>query len=136
MGKKKANIELLNMSNRLKQIKQYFGYKRDQMSNLLGISPITYTRNEQGNQMLATRSLMALHTQLGVSLEWFLFGRGSMFWKEVEDMLPPELSEMVTLMNKIPLLHHSIMLHFQELKAQHATLIQKALEPGASESST
>jgi len=71
-----------------------------------------------------------------------------MFWKEVEeklqveekpretkleDLLPPELNEMVELMKKIPLLNHSIMLHFQELKTQHKDLIREALETGQNE---
>jgi hypothetical protein len=38
------------------------------------------------------------------------------------------LNDMVELMNKIPLLNHSIMLRFQELKIQHKELIREALE--------
>ncbi len=79
---------------------------------------------------------MALHSRLGVSLEWFLFERGPMFWKPEEkswefgldNRIPPELNDMVELMNKIPLLNHSIMLRFQELKIQHKDLIREALE--------
>jgi hypothetical protein len=56
-----------------------------------------------------------------------------MFWKQVVDSLPPELNEMVELMNKIPLLHYSIMLHYQELKTKHTTLIREALEARKSE---
>jgi len=60
-----------------------------------------------------------------------------MFWKKEEeksreiglaDLLPPELTDMVELMNKIPLLNHSIMLYFQELKIQHKDLIREAQE--------
>jgi len=64
-----------------------------------------------------------------------------MFWKPEEkswefgldNRIPPELNDMVELMNKIPLLNHSIMLRFQELKIQHKDLIREVLEPGKNE---
>jgi len=138
MGEKKEKkIELIQIGSRLKKIKLHFSYNRGQISKIMGISPITYTRNESGEQLPTTRSIMALHSRLGVSLEWFLFERGPMFWKPegaksweigLADRLPPELNDMIELMNKIPLLNHSIMLHFQELKIQHKDLIREALE--------
>ena len=149
MGKKKEKkIKWPQIASRLEKIRQHFGYKGSQIAKLMGISPITYNRNVQGLQLPTTWSIMALHDRLGVSLEWFLFEKGPMLWKQVEeklrvekkpqeiklaDILPPELNEMIELMNKIPFLHHTIMLHYQELKIQHKDMIQVALERGKNE---
>jgi transcriptional regulator with XRE-family HTH domain len=150
MGEKKEKkIELTGMGNRLEKIRRHFNYDRAQISKIMGISINTYSRNMMGRQLPILKSIMALHNRLGVSMEWFLFERGPMLWKEVEeklqaeekpqvvekpreikleDLLSPGLNEMVELMKKIPLLNHSIMLHFQELKIKHKDFIREALE--------
>jgi hypothetical protein len=48
--------------------------------------------------------------------------------KQVSDPFTMELSEMISLMKGIPLIHHGIMLHFQELKLKHKELIQEYLQ--------
>jgi hypothetical protein len=70
MGEKKEKkVELIQIGSRLKKIKLHFSYNRGHISKIMGISPITYTRNESGEQLPTTRSIMALHIRLGVSLE-------------------------------------------------------------------
>jgi hypothetical protein len=88
-------------------------------------------------------TLSALHHRLGISAEWFLFGCGPMFWDkalapqgaEVSAAEPfnKELSEMISLMERIPLVRHSIMLYFQKLKIDHQELIQAHLTEAAEE---
>jgi len=86
MGKKKEKkIKWPQIASRLEKIRQHFGYKGSQIAKLMGISPITYNRNVQGLQLPTTWSIMALHDRLGVSLEWFLFEKGPMLWKQVEE---------------------------------------------------
>jgi transcriptional regulator with XRE-family HTH domain len=79
-AKKEKKIELAQMCSRLEKIRLHFSYNRTQISKLMGISPNTYSRNLLGQQLPITRSIMALHSRLGVSLEWFLFERGPMLW--------------------------------------------------------
>ena len=144
MGEKKEKkIQSVQVGRRFDRIRQYFNYTRAQIAKIMGLSPVTYYRNEKGEQLPTTRSLMSRHTRLGVSLEWFLFERGPMLWQEVEeklreeiklgDLLSPELNEMVELMNKIPMPNHSLMLHFQEFKQQHKALILETLETAKNE---
>ena len=156
MGEKKEKkTDLVQTGNRLEKIRLHFNYDRAQISKIMGISMNTYSRNILGQQLPILKSIMALHNRLGISMEWFLFERGPMLWKEVEekllavekpqveekpqieekpreikleDLLSPELNEMVELMKKIPLLNYSIMLHFQELKIKHKDFIRETLE--------
>jgi transcriptional regulator with XRE-family HTH domain len=119
--------EFAVIGRRLQSVRKHLGFKRVKMSNTMGISPLTYTRLEQGDHLPTTKSLMALHQRAGISLEWLLFESGPMLY-QVPVSLSPEMIELTSLMKKIPLLYHSIMMHFQQLKIEHKNFIRESLE--------
>lgn len=124
------------LGSRLLQVREHFGYSHAKMARMLGIMKVTYGKNERGLHLPTTPTVLALHRQLGISAEWFLFGHGPMFWKDVQmekkpanDLFSGELQEMISLMEHIPLLRHSIMMHYQKFKLDHREVIQEHLFP-------
>lgn len=75
-----------NIAKRLIKAREHFGYSQARMASLLGISKATYGKNERGIHLLTTLSLIRLNEQLNVSTDWILFNRGSMTWKEEEEI--------------------------------------------------
>jgi transcriptional regulator with XRE-family HTH domain len=137
LKKKKAKDKTLeSISSRLRQIRQQLGCGQYRMAQMIGIGEMTYGKNERGLHLPTTRHLMALHHRLGISIEWFLFGHGPMYWEEIrdkkddhlDDSFAREVNEMISLMERIPLLHHSIMMHYQQFKIDNKTLIREHLE--------
>jgi transcriptional regulator with XRE-family HTH domain len=110
------------------------------MSSLIGISESGLKKNEAGKTYPSFYTLFNLSAQFGISMEWFLFGRGPMFWKEigvkkveanekqVNDLFAQEVEEMVSLMKQIPLLRHSVMGHYQQFKVDKKDFIREELE--------
>jgi transcriptional regulator with XRE-family HTH domain len=138
MTKKKFKSKLIaGYGKKLLHLRKYFAFTQEKMSAIMNITLSSYKKNELGKHLMSTSSLIALHNRLGISLEWFLFDRGEMSWKPTETVSPEkqvsdpftmESDEMISLMKEIPLIHHGIMLHFQELKLKHKELIQEYLQ--------
>jgi transcriptional regulator with XRE-family HTH domain len=139
--KKSKGIEVYG--KKLLQLRKHFDYTQEKMAATMKITLSSYKKNELGQHLMSTPGLMALHHRLGISLEWFLFNRGEMFWKtketvsvekQVLDPFTLELNEMISLMKGIPIIHHRVMLYFQELKLEHKDLIREYLrEAGTGE---
>lgn len=131
------------IGQRLGKLRKHLGYSQDKMAALIGIKKVTYGKNERGLHIPDTFTLIALSNRLGVSVDWLLFNRGSMFWKDPqeksaekektkkkvsEDLFTREVEEMIDLMKRVPLLHHSVMMHYQQFKIDHKELIREVLE--------
>jgi len=119
---------------KLLKLRKYFDITQEKMAEIMKITLSSYKKNELGKHLMSTSSLIALHNRLGISLEWFLFDRGEMSWKptetvgaekQVSDPFTLELNEMISLMKGIPLIHHGVMLYFQELKLKNKELIRE-----------
>ncbi len=125
-----------DIGSRLRQVRDHFGYSQDKMSEIMGIKKVTYSKNERGLHLPTSEGLLDLHRRLGISVEWLLFGCGPMWWEELQDKkkkrdeidaLSPELREMIALMGRVPMMNHSVMLHFQQFKAANQELIRAHL---------
>jgi transcriptional regulator with XRE-family HTH domain len=131
------------IGQRFQQLRKHLGYSQDKMAALIGIRKVTYGKNERGLHLPDTFTLIALYNGLGVSVDWLLFNRGSMFCKDQQekpeqkekakkkvsdDLFTREVEEMVDLMKRVPLLHHSVMMHYQQFKIDHKEFIKEALE--------
>lgn len=133
MVKKRESSTRERLGSRLSQVREYLGYSQDKMARLLNIGKATYSKNERGLHLPVTQTVMSLHHSLGISAEWFLFGSGPMLWKDIEskkeahpaaERFGREVTEMLSLMERIPLFRHSLMLYFQKLKMEHHALLQ------------
>ena len=100
MPKKKQKVSG-KVSIRLKQIREHFRFTRIRMATKMGIVPTAYYKNEQGLTVPGIPALQALHDNLGISIDWLLFGTGSMLL-ETGTPEPPQ-PDCVTLWDeKIP----------------------------------
>ena len=85
---------------------------------------------------------------MAVNIEWLLFNRDAMSWKEpgnrqgVHEDIPGELpffaeaTEMVDLMKRIPFLRHAVLGFFQRFKIENERLIRRFLEKEAETGAT
>jgi hypothetical protein len=64
--------------------------------------------------------LKKIRETLGVSLDWLILDKGPMFYKEKDynntlAALPPEIQELVTEMEQVPVLKYEILLNFHAI---------------------
>ena len=125
------------IGSRLQELRKHYRLSQIEMADKLGISINTYRMNDAGKCYPSVLIFDRLRNRLGVSLEWYLFGRGPMFWADVigggkkihpDDLLGQEMEEMTKIMKKVPLVRHALLLYFQELKVKHKEIIREELE--------
>jgi transcriptional regulator with XRE-family HTH domain len=67
---------------RLKKLRKHVNCDKKQMASRLGIVTNTYYKNESGLNLPSLTTLKRLVDDFDLSMDWLLFGRGSMFFKE------------------------------------------------------
>ncbi len=132
LDNKRIKMNAAPVSQRLRQLRKHFGYTQTQMADKLGMVKDAYGRNERCITLISTDSLQPIHDVLGVSVEWLLFGRGPMFWKDIDKKaengtrdlrLNPEMGEMVDHMNRFSFLRNMVLGYFQKLKMENRHLL-------------
>jgi transcriptional regulator with XRE-family HTH domain len=122
------------IGSRLLELRKHYGCSQREMAEKVELSINTYRKNEMGINYPSVLIIDRLRNRLGVSLEWYLFGRGPVFWADVIDareksapdgVLGQEIEEMTGMMKEVPLIRHAILLYFQELKVKHKELIRE-----------
>ena len=124
------------ISIRLKEARKHAGYSGPQMANALNLDRSSYYRNELGKNAPGLISMVNIAYKLGVSLDWLVLDRGEMIYtdhSESDEHQSPEMNEnvkeMVETMNKIPMLHHELLMVFHKFKAENAEIVAKAMMP-------
>ncbi|HLP45379.1 MAG TPA: helix-turn-helix transcriptional regulator [Candidatus Deferrimicrobium sp.] len=134
-------INIEEIGKRLRKVRESFNFTQPRMAEIIRVQDGTYKKNERGIHLVNVYSLDQLHTELGVSAEWLLFENGPVFWKDIQakkdeknlqkqDLFMEELEEMITIMKRIPMIRHSVMLHYQDCKVKHKDLIAEARDNG------
>ena len=122
---------------RIKELRKSLHYSRRQMATFFRVALVTYRRYEQGKMLPGFFSLYDVAVKLGVSLDWLVCGRGPVYFKEIKEKLekqavheayPPEITNLLDHMNRIPLLRNEILSYFYKLKAEHEGIIAKGME--------
>jgi transcriptional regulator with XRE-family HTH domain len=67
---------------RLKKLRKHVNCDMKQMASRLGIVKNTYYKNENGVNLPSLTTLKRLVDDFDLSMDWLLFGRGPMFYKE------------------------------------------------------
>ena len=128
------------IGSRLVELRKHYGCSQKEMAEKVGLSINTYRKSETGINYPSVLIIDRLRNRLGVSLEWYLFGRGPVFWADVidaneksapNDVLGREIEEMTGMMKKVPIICHALLLYFQELKVKHKEIIREELEKDA-----
>ncbi len=70
------------MSEKIKSLREQLGYSRQEMARQLGVSLNAYGKNEAGYSAPGFWAQHRLSTDYGISMDWFLFDRGPMYFKE------------------------------------------------------
>lgn len=169
----KRQTELQAIGARLKKVREGVGYNRKQMAARMGVTPSAYSKNEHGLHFPSIASLHRLSEKNDISMDWLLFEKGVMYYRENEkqkkelekavealtkevDRLKHELEterkgqkagvwekdfrmdsndevgELLGYMERVPMLYHEILLHFQKFKVEHKELLEASLNPEGS----
>jgi transcriptional regulator with XRE-family HTH domain len=125
-------------TGRLIHLRKLLGLTRQQMAKRLGVSDNAYGKNETGDTLPGYHSLYKLRHDFGISMDWFLFGDGDMYYKDPQEILPalpteapPEsalaadVRDMLEKMEHTPELHYSMMLYFHRFKKENSGLFEE-----------
>jgi len=75
---------LQEAGDKLTQLRKKFNYSRDQMAGHFGVSRGGYYKNEAGFSLPALPTLYRMAMENNISMDWFLFSRGPMYYDEKE----------------------------------------------------
>ena len=127
---------------RMRKIRKTLVYTQEKMVSHFDIGRANYSRIEKGEVLPGATILNVLKTRFNVSLDWLITNQGKMFVKEKDknadkdkvDMgkYAEETRELLTYMEKVPMVKHAILSYFIQYKLQHKKIIQQALEESAS----
>jgi transcriptional regulator with XRE-family HTH domain len=71
---------------KLKKLREQWGYGLKGMAAYLGISREGYSKNENGETFPGTKTLFRLSKDHDISMDWLMFDKGPMHFKEKEKM--------------------------------------------------
>lgn len=126
--KRKLRQEL---GKRLRQLRENLNLSGKKMAEMLNLHRVTLQRNEDGRAMPEISTLFKLSETFDVSMDWLLFDKGPMSYKEktadevkeeqdpMENhdcmaALPKDYREMLEYMDKFPVLRYEILLQFRK----------------------
>lgn len=125
---------------KLEKIRRSLHYSTPVMADKLGLSRGSYKRNEKGETIPDTFSLYLFGCNLNISLDWLLRDRGPMYCpgtvpdRETGEKSPAshpvgsDVNELLTHMERIPLLHHEVMTVFHKFKTEHKDIVEEAMK--------
>jgi len=125
---------------RLKKIRETLGISPVDMTKRIGTYRTNYYKYENAKSFPHFTVLGRLGNNLGVSLDWLILDKGPMFYKEKDynntlAALPPEIQELVTEMEQVPVLKYEILLNFHRFKENHKAAGIATASPAAPEMS-
>lgn len=136
---------IVGTGSRLKEIREYLNYSRQDMAHFMKLKMPSYYKNENRETFPSLDSLILLFEKLDISMDWFIFGKGPMLFnkernrvrdleqkletlnKKVELEKTSELNELVEHMKRIPLLRHEVLGFFHRFKRDNHELVENSL---------
>lgn len=119
---------LIEVGQRLMTIRSAQGITRSEMARRLGVNKSNYYRNETGIAFPRLESLIRLHVDFDISLDWLLFGIGAMHSDEnqsaalnesqikgLETELP-DVKEFLDAMEQDQVLRYELLAYFYKYK--------------------
>jgi transcriptional regulator with XRE-family HTH domain len=82
-----------NTASRLLQFRDLMRWSPTDMASKIGISVGAYYKNENGLTFPNLNSLDHMQRDLNISMDWFIFNKGPMFYSEKEKENLPVVSE-------------------------------------------
>jgi transcriptional regulator with XRE-family HTH domain len=126
------------IGQRMRKIRKALGYTQEQMVSYFHIGRANYSRIEKGEVHPGALILNTLRIKFNVSLDWLITNNGKMFLRDIEKREPEqridfgpssgEIKELLSYMEKVPMVKHAILGFFLEYKLKNRKIIQDALE--------
>lgn len=132
--KKKYNLNLIEIGERLKDIRDTIGYTLDKMGDITGFSTSLISAAEKGQKKPSAIYLFALLEQFNVNLNYVFSGKGSMFLsgsapkKEPTSSDDANFQEMIYMLENVPIVKYALMAEYLLFKSKHTDTINKVLE--------
>jgi len=149
--------KLRAIAGRLQKLRTEAGYSKEAMAAHLGVTGSGYYKNEQGMNFPNMTILETLSEKDDISMDWLLMGKGPKHFmkglgrvRELENELEtaknklegagqqsppieskPEVRELLDCMERVPLLYHEILVHFQRFKVDNRDLLESSSPPDA-----
>jgi len=109
---------------RLRKIREQLRFSRVEMAARMGIKSVSYYKNENGETFPGLRSLDRLQKDFDISMDWFIFNKGTMLFNErlpgkKEETTAPggvEMSELFNQMEKDARLRHEVLAYYYKYK--------------------
>lgn len=82
---------------RLRELRRQLGVDRTEMARRLRVSPQAYNKNDRGITFPGKESLEILEKEYDISMDWLIFGKGPMYYKQERqrvESLEKELSAL------------------------------------------
>ncbi|NIM15965.1 MAG: helix-turn-helix domain-containing protein [Candidatus Aminicenantes bacterium] len=146
---------------RLKKVRELLNFPRKEMARRLDVKNVTYYKNENGETFPGLQTLSRLSNEFDISMDWFLFNKGPVYYKEkgseaelekaqeelemerekkgkkgkaveetaagTEIEMKPEVKALLAHMERIPLLYHEVLVHFQRFKIENRDLVEASM---------
>lgn len=128
----KTEISTNSVGERLRELRSRLKKTQAEMGRILGLKRSSFGKYETMENFPSLKLLHSLATRFNVSLDYLICGRGTLFYGKDETdpgrkTVKGELEELLDLMDRVPLVHHSILSYFQKLKLENKELIDKYL---------
>lgn len=128
------------IGQRMRNIRKALGYTQEKLVSFFDIGRANYSRIEKGEVFPGVKVLYTLREKFNVSLDWLITNTGKMFTrdqerKECNDKIyfgqyTEEIRELLSYVERVPMVKHAIISYFLEYKIKHQKMIQQFLEDG------
>lgn len=120
---------LQEVGKRLRTIREQLKHSPADMARRLGLSYSGYFKNESGITFPKVTTLHVLQDDFDISMDWFIFNKGPMHYKDRQQQLEektaktsrleetvPEVRELLDHMEEDVLFRHKVLVYFYEYK--------------------
>jgi len=128
------------IGDRMRKVRKTLGYTQEKMVEFFDIGRANYSRIEKGEVWPGANILHTLRTKFNISLDWLITNTGKMFTREREKKVYSEkekadfggyfeeVEELLSYIEKVPMIKHAILSYFLEYKIKNQDLIQQFLD--------
>jgi len=131
-----------SVGRKIRKIRKSLGFTQEKMVAHFNVGRANYSRIEKGEVSPSLTILHALNQKFNVSLDWLIGNKGSMFIrdhykKNLKDKVynddrtlgqcNREVTELLTYLEKVPMVKHAVLCYFLEYKLKHQEMIQEYL---------
>jgi transcriptional regulator with XRE-family HTH domain len=130
--KQKTKKIVVEAGQRLEMVRKSYDYSRQEMASRLGVSRSNLYKNEIGFYFPRLDTLIRLHEDFDVSLDWLLFDSGPRHTKDKQAAIAlenqsksmisesPDVKELLTAIEQDQVLRHELLAYFYKYKKSEA----------------